>query len=38
MITDPQGFAGDFMQKPGVRVLKAGEAFFARMDITLLET
>jgi galactose mutarotase-like enzyme len=37
-ITDPQGFAGDFMQKPGVRVLKAGEAFFARMDITLLET
>jgi galactose mutarotase-like enzyme len=36
-ITDPQGFAGDFMQKPGVRVLKAGEAFFARMDITLLE-
>jgi galactose mutarotase-like enzyme len=37
-ITDPEGFAGDFMQKPGVRVLKAGEAFFARMDITLLES
>ena len=36
-ITDPEGFAGDFMQKPGVRVLKAGEAFFATMDITLLE-
>jgi galactose mutarotase-like enzyme len=36
-ITDPEGFAGDFMQKPGVRVLKGGEAFFARMDITLLQ-
>ena len=36
-ITDPEGFAGDFMQKPGVRVLKGGEAFFAKMDITLLE-
>jgi galactose mutarotase-like enzyme len=37
-ITDPEGFAGDLMQKPGVRVLKAGEAFFATMDITLLES
>jgi galactose mutarotase-like enzyme len=37
-ITDPEGFAGDFMQKPGVRVLKAGEVFFAKMDITLLES
>jgi galactose mutarotase-like enzyme len=36
-ITDPEGFAGDFMQKPGVQVLKAGEAFFAKMDITLLQ-
>ena len=36
-ITDPQGFTGDFMQKPGVRVLKAGEAFSAAMDITLLQ-
>jgi galactose mutarotase-like enzyme len=36
-ITDPEGFSGDFMQKPGVRVLKAGEAFLAKMDITLLE-
>jgi galactose mutarotase-like enzyme len=35
-ITDPEGFGGDFMQKPGVRVLKAGEAFRATMDITLL--
>jgi galactose mutarotase-like enzyme len=37
-ITDPEGFAGDFLQKPGVRVLKGGEALFARMDITLLES
>jgi galactose mutarotase-like enzyme len=37
-ITDPQGFGGDFTLKPGVRVLKAGESFFATMDITLLET
>ena len=37
-ITDPEGFAGDFMQKPGVRVLKNGEAFLAKMDITLLES
>ncbi len=36
-ITDPEGFAGDFTQKPGVRVLKVGEAFRATMDITLLE-
>jgi galactose mutarotase-like enzyme len=37
-ITDTEGFAGDFMQKPGVRVLKAGEAFRATMDITLPES
>ena len=37
-ITDLEGFAGDFMQKPGVQVLKAGEAFVAKMDITLLES
>jgi galactose mutarotase-like enzyme len=37
-ITDPEGFAGDLMQKPGVQVLKAGEACFAQMDITLLES
>jgi galactose mutarotase-like enzyme len=35
-ITDPEGFSGDLMEKPGVQVLKAGEAFFAKMDITLL--
>ncbi|MEO7206246.1 MAG: aldose 1-epimerase family protein [Steroidobacteraceae bacterium] len=37
-ITDPEGYTGDFMQKPGVRVLQGGEAFFAKMDITLLES
>jgi galactose mutarotase-like enzyme len=37
-ITDPEGLPGDLMQKPGVRVLKGGEAFFAKMDITLLES
>jgi galactose mutarotase-like enzyme len=36
-ITDPEGFAGDLSQKPGIRVLKAGEASSARMDITLLQ-
>jgi galactose mutarotase-like enzyme len=35
-ITDPEGFSGDFMQKPGVRILNGDEAFFAKMDITLL--
>jgi galactose mutarotase-like enzyme len=35
-ITDPEGFSGDFMEKPGVQVLKAGESFLAKMDITLL--
>jgi len=37
-ITDPEGFSGDFTQKPGVRVLKSGEAFFVKMDITLLQS
>lgn len=36
-ITDPVGFSGDFMQKPGVRVLKGGAAFLTKMDITLLQ-
>jgi galactose mutarotase-like enzyme len=35
-ITDPQGFAGEFSQKPGIFILKAAEVLFARMDITLL--
>jgi galactose mutarotase-like enzyme len=37
-ITDPEGFSGGLQQKPGMQVLKAGEAFFAKMDITLLES
>ncbi|MDP9008745.1 MAG: aldose 1-epimerase family protein [Pseudomonadota bacterium] len=37
-ITDPQGFSGDFKDKPGVFILKAGESMSAKMDITLLET
>ena len=36
-ITDSQGFTGDFREKPGVFLLKAGAALTARMDITLLE-
>ncbi|HEX3397809.1 MAG TPA: aldose 1-epimerase family protein [Steroidobacteraceae bacterium] len=35
-ITDPQGFSGEFTQKPGVFVVKANGAFLAKMDITLL--
>jgi galactose mutarotase-like enzyme len=37
-IADPEGFAGDFTEKPGVTVLEGGESFFANMDITLLES
>jgi galactose mutarotase-like enzyme len=37
-ITDPEGFSGDFMEKPGVQVLKAGQALFAKMNITLLDS
>jgi galactose mutarotase-like enzyme len=37
-ITDPEGFSGDLPQKPGIQVLKAGESFLAKMDITLLES
>lgn len=37
-ITDPQGFSGDFAQKPGLVIVKAAQAFFAKMDITLLES
>ena len=36
-ITDSQGFTGDFMEKPGIFVLKSGTAFTSTMDITLLE-
>jgi galactose mutarotase-like enzyme len=36
-VTDPEGFSGDFTDKPGVFVLKGGGSFCTRMDITLLE-
>ena len=36
-ITDCQGFTGDFMEKPGIFVLKGGAALTAKMDITLLK-
>ena len=37
-ITDPVGFSGDFLQKPGVFVLRSGERLAAQMDITLLDS
>jgi galactose mutarotase-like enzyme len=37
-ITDPEGYAGDFMEKPGIFVLKAGSTLTAKMDITLLNS
>jgi galactose mutarotase-like enzyme len=37
-ISDPEGFSGDLKEKPGMTVLKAGESFSAKMDITLLES
>jgi galactose mutarotase-like enzyme len=36
-ITDPEGFSGDLMEKPGVQVLKPGGAFVAKMNIMLLK-
>jgi galactose mutarotase-like enzyme len=36
-ITDPQGFTGDFKDKPGVFVLAAGESLSTTMGIALLE-
>jgi galactose mutarotase-like enzyme len=36
-ITDSQGFAGDFTEKPGIFVLQGGAALTSTMDITLLE-
>jgi hypothetical protein len=36
-ITDPQGFTGDFRDKPGVFVLAAGELLSTTMGITLLK-
>jgi galactose mutarotase-like enzyme len=37
-VTDPQGFSGDFRDKPGVFILKGGESYTTRMDITLLDS
>ena len=37
-IADPEGFSGDFTEKPGVFVLKGGESLSTKMDITLLES
>jgi len=36
-ITDSQGYSGDFMEKPGIFILKAGAALTAKMNITLLD-
>ncbi|MDP9087990.1 MAG: aldose 1-epimerase family protein [Pseudomonadota bacterium] len=36
-ITDPQGFSGDFKDKPGIFMLAPGASLSARMDITLVE-
>jgi galactose mutarotase-like enzyme len=37
-ITDPEGYAGDFKNKPGVFLVKPGRPFSTRMVITLLES
>jgi galactose mutarotase-like enzyme len=37
-ITDPEGFSGDFRGKPGVFVVKTGQSFSTRMDITLMDS
>jgi galactose mutarotase-like enzyme len=37
-VTDPDGFSGDFENKPGVFVLKGGGSLCTRMDITLTES
>ena len=37
-VTDPEGFSGDFKDKPGVFVLKGGGSLCTRMDITLMES
>jgi galactose mutarotase-like enzyme len=36
-ITDPQGYSGDFSQKPGIFTVRPGSAFDVKMDITLLD-
>jgi galactose mutarotase-like enzyme len=37
-VTDPEGFSGDFKDKPGVFVLQGGGSLCTRMDITLMES
>ena len=37
-MADPEGFSGDFKDKPGVFILQAGESLSANMDITLTES
>ena len=37
-ITDPEGYSGDFREKPGIFVLKGGEALSTTMNITLLKS
>ncbi|HSZ09878.1 MAG TPA: aldose 1-epimerase family protein [Steroidobacteraceae bacterium] len=37
-MADPEGFSGDFTDKPGVFILQAGESLSANMDITLTES
>jgi galactose mutarotase-like enzyme len=37
-ITDPEGFSGEFTDKPGVFALKGAGSFCTRMDITLMES
>jgi galactose mutarotase-like enzyme len=35
-ITDPVGFAGEFTEKPGMFILRAGEALHSQLTLTLL--
>jgi galactose mutarotase-like enzyme len=35
-VADPEGFTGDFREKPGVRILGAGATMSMRMTIELL--
>jgi galactose mutarotase-like enzyme len=37
-VTDPEGFSGEFTDKPGVFVLQGAGSFCTRMDITLMES
>jgi galactose mutarotase-like enzyme len=37
-VTDPEGFSGDFKDKPGVFVVDASGSFCTRMNITLVDS